>query len=121
MERKEKQLYVTFAMFIYAILNTAFLFINYLYQGFIPEWLLITVIAISSLLYIFVSKDIKFNQYLKQMIVIYILLFTIEVIMDTFFINGTYSVYNNLMIALNPPVWVITLDKIKGIKYFIHK
>lgn len=55
------------------------------------------------------------------MIAIDILLFVIEVTMDKLFIQGTDSIYNNLMIALNPPVWVIVLDKIKGIKYFIHK
>lgn len=118
---QKKQLYVDYAILMYAILSTVFLFIHYLYPSFISEWLLISVIAMSSCLYIFVGKDIKFNQYLKQMIIIYILLFAVEVIMDTFFINGTYSVYNNLMIALNPPVWVIVLDKIRGIKYFIHK
>lgn len=118
---QKKQSYVGYAILMYAILSTVFLFINYLYPSFISEWLLITVIAMSSCLYIFVGKDIKFNQYLKQMIIIYILLFAVEVIMDTFFIEGIYSVYNNLMIAVNPLVWIVAFDKIKGVKNIIHK
>lgn len=109
MNFKINQRYIKSFMIIYSILNTIFLFINYIYP--VNNLINIIIISISSLLIILIgsSKNISYNNYFKQLFLIYLVLFISQIVIDNLFIKGTYSIYNNIIIALTPPLWIISL------------
>lgn len=114
MKNQINKYYKSSVILIYTIFNTIFLFISYIYLISIPKWLLVIIIAMNCLLIIFLGKDIKYNVYLKQIALIYCLLFLCEVFIDIFLIEGIYSKYNNIMIALNPILWIISFEQYKN-------
>lgn len=97
-------------LLLYSILNTIFLIINYINP--LNKLFMTFLIALNCiyLIYFGSKNNIKYLEHVKLLLIIYILLFLFILINDNYFLKGTYSVYNNLMIAIVPLIWIVCTD-----------
>lgn len=96
-------------LLLYSILNTVFLIINYINPLNNLFMTFLIVLNCIYLIYFGSKNNIKYSEHIKLLIAIYILVFLFNLINDNYFSKGVYSVYNNLMIALVPPIWVVSI------------
>lgn len=74
-----------------------------------PAIYIIPIIVIICLYIVFFNENVVYKKYKKQMLIIYIIVLAYIIITDNYFIQGVYSRYNNLMVALMGPMWVVCL------------
>ena len=92
---------------VFSLAMTILFIINYIKP--IDDKYILFAIVLGCIYIIFVGKNIKFGAHLKNLVLIYVVLFTFILITDKFFVQGVYSIYNNLMLAITPPIWIISL------------
>lgn len=92
---------------LFSLAATIAMAINYIRP--FPAIYIIPIIVMICLYIVFFNENGVYKKYKKQMIIIYIIVLVYIIITDNYFSQGVYSKYNNLMVALMGPMWVVCL------------
>lgn len=58
---------------------------------------------------VFLGQNILYKKYKKHLALIYLFLFLSMIVIEHCLMHGVYSIYNNILLALIGPMWIVGL------------
>ncbi len=114
METKKKFDKISQIVLVYALLDTLLLFVNDVTP--LTNYLIVPVIAASGAVVLILGRGLKYSRYIKELALLYLVTCMVETTMHCVAFTSASTVTNNLMLALNPLLWIVLLNRVRTVR-----